>query len=217
MDNSERESQFSHDLEKVDRRIRIDRLKQEVEEISGHEMLAWSSDDDADSELAEEFWEHVVAFEKAPRRTLFAQLHEAGVALPPPDSLLDTDLHAKLWEVINKLAELRVFLYHTDHLSDRDLYDQLWDDLLREENVIMPPNADSAFHLDILGCCSEEDIQIGLKYYDGPEERAHWHECFPEDPIPDHEDPPYDRDRYLPKREFPWRGQGGEGEWEETS
>ena len=204
MNNSEQESDFLRDLEKVDRRIRIDRLKQEVEDISGHEMVACGGNDDADTEIAEDFWEHVVAFEKAPRRTLFAQLHEAGVALPPPDSLLDKDLHAKIWEVINKLAELRVFLYHTDHLSDRDLYNQLWNDMLREEYAIMPPDADSALHLDILGCCTEEDIQIGLKYYDGPEERADWHKRFPEDSIPEHEDPPYDRDRYLPKREYPW-------------
>jgi len=204
MDNSEQEFDLLGELEKVDRRIRIDRIKQEAEEISGHEMVAWSSDDDADAELTEAFWEHVVGFEKAPRGTLFAQLHRAGVALPPPDSLLDAALHAKLWEVINKLAELRVFLYHTDHLSDQDLYHLLWDDLLREETVIMPPNPDSACHLDILGGCSEEDIQIGLKYYDDQDERAHWHECFPEDIIPDHEAPPYDRDRYLAQRECPW-------------
>ncbi len=204
MDNFEHESDLLHKLEKVDRRIRIDRLKQEVEEISGCEMVAWSGDDDADSEHAEVFWEHVVTFEKAPRGSLFAQLHKAGAILPPPDSLRDVELHTKLWEVINKLAELRVFLYHTDHLSDQDLYHLLWDDLLREETVIMPPSPDSAYHLDILGGCSEEDIQIGLKYYDDQNERAHWHESFPEDIIPDHEDPPYDRDRYLPQREYSW-------------
>ncbi len=209
MDNNEQQSDLSHELEKVDRRIRIDRFKKEAEAISGHDMVAWNSDED--SEVAEAFWEYVVAFEKAPRGTLFAQLHRAGVALPPPDSMTDDELHAKLWKVINKLVELRVFLYNTDHLSDRDLYAQLWDDLLREEIVIMPPNADSAYHLDIIGGGSEADIQTGLKYYDDPEERAYWHECFPEDPIPDHEDPPYDRDHYLPKRDYPWSGQGGEG------
>ena len=48
------------------------------------------------------------------------------------------------------------------------------------------------------------------------EERAHWHESFPEDLIPDHEDPPYDRDRHLPKRDYRCGWQGGElGEKEE--
>ena len=48
----------------------------------------------------------------------------------------------------------------------------------------------------------DEDVQIGLKYYDDEEERFHWHKSFPEDTIPDHEDPPYDRDRHLPKRDY---------------
>ena len=202
MDDNEGQSDLSRELEKADRRIRIARLKNEAEEISGGEMVVSGGDEDEDSPVAEEFWERIVAFEKTPRGTRFAQLHRAGVALPPPDSLPDADLHEKLWEVINKLAELRAFLYHTDHLSDRELYALLWDDLLREETVIMPPDSDSACHLDVIGGGSAEDIEIGLKYYDDEEDRAHWHKSFPEDPIPDHEDPPYDRDRHLPERDY---------------
>jgi len=162
MDNNEQPPELSRELEKVDRRIRIERLKEEVEEICGGEMVASGGEEDEDSPIVEEFWKRVLAFERAPRGTHFAQLHKAGVALPPPDSLPDAALHAKLWAVIDKLAELRVFLYHTDHLSDRELYDRLWDDLLREETVLMPPDPDSACHLDIIGSGSEEDVQIGL-------------------------------------------------------
>ena len=218
MDDNEGQSDLSRELEKVDRRIRIARLKNEAEEISGGEMVVSDGDEDEDSPVAEEFWERVLEFEKAPRSTRFAQLEEAGVALPPPESLSDAKLHGKLWEVIRKLAELRVFLYHTDHLSDRELYALLWDDLLREETVIMPPDPDSACHLDIIGSGSEEDVQIGLKYYDDEDECAYWHESFPEDLIPDHEDPPYDRDRHLPKRDYRCGWQGGElGEKEERT
>ncbi|MBM4144192.1 MAG: hypothetical protein FJ225_11465 [Lentisphaerae bacterium] len=172
MTDDEQQSELSRELEKTDRRIRIERLKKEAEEISGGEMVTSGSEEDEDSPVVEEFWERVLEFEKAPRGTRFAQLHEAGVALPPPDSLSDAELHGKLWEVINKLAEMRVFLYHTDHLSDRELYALLWDGLLREETVIMPPDPGSACHLDIIGSGSEADIAIGLKYYDDEEERA---------------------------------------------
>jgi hypothetical protein len=202
MDYNEQQSELSRELEKADRRIRIARLKNEAEEITGGEMVVSGGAGDEDSPLAEEFWERVLEFEKAPRGTRFAQLEEAGVALPPPDSLTDAGLDEKLWEVIGKLAELRVFLYHTDHLSDRELYVRLWDKLLREETTIMPPDPDSACHLDIIGSGSAEDIQIGLKHCDDEESRAHWRESFPEDLIPDHEAPPYDRDRHLPKRDY---------------
>ncbi len=200
--DDEYQSELSQELEKADRRIRIQRLKQAAEEISGGELVAGSNHGDEDSPIAEEFWKHVVAFEKAPRGTLFAQLHKAGITLPTPDSMIDTKLHEKLWEAIKKLAELRVFLYHTNHLSDRELYIALRDDLLREETTIMPPDPDSAYHLDVIGSGSETDIDIGLKYYDDERMRRDWHESFPDYPIPDHEDPPYDRDRYLPQRDY---------------
>ncbi len=202
MDDSEEPYEFSQELEKAERRIRIERLRREADEICGGQMVAWSNDEDEESPLVEEFWQRVVDFERAPRGTRFAQLLEEGVVLPPPDSLSDAMLHEKLWEVINKLAELRVFLYHTDHLGDRELYALLWGDLLREETTIMPPDPDSACHLNVTSSGSEEDIELGLRYYYDEEERAHWRASFPEDTIPDHEDPPYDRDRLLPKREY---------------
>jgi len=202
MTDDEQQSELSRELEKADRRIRIERLKKEFEAVSGGEMVTSGSEEDEDSPIVEEFWERVLEFERAPRGTRFAQLHKVGVALPPPDSLTDAELHGKLWEVINKLADLRVFLYQTDHLSERELYALLWDDLLRKETTIMPPDPDSACHLDIIGSGSEEDVQIGLKYYDDEDERTHWHASVPEDLMPDHEDPPYDRDRHLPKREY---------------
>lgn len=202
MDDNEQQFELSRELEKADRRIRIERLKAEAEEMVGGELVASGGDEDEDSPIVEEFWQRVVDFENAPRGTRIEQLNKEGVVLPPPDSMSDAALHKKLWEVINKLAELRVFLYNTDHLSDRDLYVRLWDGLLREETTIMPPDPDSACHLDVIGSGSEEDVQVGLKYYDDEEERARWHGIFPEDVIPDHEDPPYDRDRHLPKRDY---------------
>ena len=117
MDDYEQQSDLSRELEKADQRIRIETLKREAEEVCGAEIVEGGGDDDEDLSVIEEFWEHVLAFEKAPLGTQFEQLHKAGVALPAPDSLSDAVLHEKLWEVINKLAELRVFLYHTVHFA----------------------------------------------------------------------------------------------------
>ena len=195
------ETELSRELEKVDRGIRIGRLQDKVRELNGGNMLVGGSVADDRSAVVEAFWERVLAFETAPLGTNFAQLADAGIQMPPADDMTDTQLHAKLWEVIQGLADLQIFLSRTDHLSDRELYIKLRDDVLRHETEIMPPDPNSACHIDMLGGCSNEDIQTSLKYYDDEAERDYWHEEFPNDPIPDHEDPPYCRDRDLPRWE----------------
>lgn len=135
---------------------------------------------------------------------LFDELTEAGVLLPPPDGLDDSQLTAKLWEVIDALALRSTFLLNTDHLSDRELYTELWDDLLREPFVpiSVPENVGQGFwFLDLVGSGSEEHIFLHLKHYADEEQRRIWLEDWPDDPMPDHEDPPYDRDRLLPQPE----------------
>jgi hypothetical protein len=177
---------------------RIEDLKRRAEELSDGQMEAGGLDD-CPADMEESFWKHVVDYEEAPWTTNFQQLETAGVSLPSPDSLNDHDLTAKLWEVIQKLALLRVFIEQTDHLSDRGLYTHLWTDSLREETKMLPADANSAWHIQMLGGCSEEDNRMYLQYYADDDFRKQWHKDFPDDPIPAHEDPPYDRDRLLPK------------------
>ncbi len=180
---------------------RIENLKRRAEELCGGPMELEAADD-LPGEIEESFWKHVVDYEEAPLTTNFQQLEMAGVSLPPPDSLTDEELTTKLWEVIHKLALLRVFLEQTDHLSDRELYTHLWTESLREETPMMPPNANGAWHIAMLGGCSDEDNQLYLKYYADEDWREQWRRDYPDDPIPEHEDLPYNRDRFLPKPDY---------------
>ena len=184
-----------------DQEKRIENLKRRAEELCDGQMEVGSLDDTS-SEMEEEFWKHVVDYEEAPWTTHFQELERAGASLPPPDSLSDQELTVKLWEVIHKLALLRVFIEQTDHLSDRELYTHLWTDSLREETKALSPDSDSAWHIQMLGSGSDEDNQLYLKYYADDAWRQQWHEDFPKDPIPAHEDPPYGRDRLLPKPDY---------------
>lgn len=182
-----------------DQEKRIEDLKQQAEELSGGQMEVHNLDDDYPAEVEEGFWKYVVDYEKAPWTTNFQQLENAGVSLPAPDSLSEAELKTKLWEIIQKLALLRTFIEQTDHLSDRELYNHLWTESLREETKALALDADSACHIQILGGCSEEDMELYLKYYADEDFRQSWQKDWPRDPIPKHEDPPYDRDRLLPK------------------
>jgi hypothetical protein len=184
---------------------RIEDLKRRAEELCGGQMTVGTLDDypsEVPEEVEEGFWKYVVDYEEAPWTTNFQQLENAGVSLPAPDSLTDEELTAKLWEIIQKLALLRVFIEQTDHLSDRELYTHLWNESLREETKALPMAANSAYHLQLLGGCSEEDMRLYLKYYADDDFRRQWHKDWPKDPIPRHEDPPCDRDRLLPKVDY---------------
>ena len=180
-----------------ERRKRIDELQRRADEVAGGEMVAWKSDE-LSPEIEEDFLRSVIAYETAPLTTHFQQLEEAGVELPAPETLDDERLTAKLWEVIEALARIRVFLESTNHLSDRELYALLWSDELREEIPAMPFDEYSAWHIDVIGSGSEEDTHLWMKYYADDDTRRDWLKDFADYEMPEHEDPPYDRDRLLP-------------------
>ena len=62
--------------------------------------------------------------------------------------------------------------------------------------------ANSAWHIQLLSSGSDEDNYLYLKYYADDDWRRQWHKDFPSDPIPEHEELPYDRDRLLPKADY---------------
>lgn len=180
---------------------RIEELKSRAEELCDGQMKVGTLDN-CPADVEESFWKGVVQYEEAPWTTNFQQLETAGVSLPSPDSLNDQELTVKLWEVIHALALLRVFIEQTDHLTDRELYSHLWTDILREETKALPPSPNSAYHIPLLDSGSDEDNWLYLKYYADDDFRRRWHKDFPDDPIPAHEDPPYDRDHLLPEADY---------------
>ena len=170
-------------------------LKQRAKELCGSAITGEESAD-LPIPVAIEFWEQVIAFEEAPEITLFNELEKSGVTLPAPHELTDELLHQKLWEVINKLRDIRVFLESTDHLSDRELYDLMWRDLLKDRVRLYP---EMNCHLDVIGAMSEQGYETFLAYYADEDWRQFWKKQFPECDLPPAQKPPYDRDRLLPK------------------
>ncbi len=187
------------ELESVDQEIRISELKAQAAELTGGQMGIFE-DGDAPPELLEEFWKSVVETEKAGWTTGRRQMEEDGVALPPPDKLDDGQIADKLRELLDRLARRCTYVFHTDHMSDRQLYERMWDDSLNESFSDRPVKPGyGGYFIDLVGSGSEEHTYLHHKYYADEKNRQDWLEEWPDYDMPAHEDPPYDRDRTLPK------------------
>jgi hypothetical protein len=182
----------------VERQARIDAVRRRAEELAGAAVEA----DDGPPIIVERFWQSVLDYETAPVTTDFELLARAGVDLPAPESLTDDELTHKLWRVIRQLAQMRTFLERTNHLSDRELYSRLWHQSLRDEHPDLPVDESNAWHIDLIGGRTEADVFIEHKYYATQAERREWLASFPDYAMPAHEDPPFDRDRFLPTAEY---------------
>jgi hypothetical protein len=177
---------------------RIAKLRAELEKLGGTMLDRLES---VPAEVEEEFLRHVLEYETQEPVSLLTWLAKSGIEVPDPDQLDDKTLSIKLQEVIYGMAYVGAYLLHTNHLSDRELY-ELLSDCLTEEVVLFPENPDYAYIIDLVGGAesgSDEDIQIYLKYYADEKARVKWGHDWPGDRIPKHEDPPFDRDRFLPQ------------------
>jgi len=184
--------------EDTDRQAQIEALKHQAAAAAGGAMMTHESIE-IDPDVREEFWRRVVEFETADTTDLVTELTQIGIPLPDPAGLDDEALHQALWSVINALGDMNVFLYQTDHLSDRELYTTLYAELLPEEMPPLNPDDGSAWHIGILAGGSLEDVTNYLKYYADPAERRVFQKMPPGGALPAHEDPPYKRDRDLPR------------------
>jgi hypothetical protein len=188
-------------LERVEREIRIEKLRQDINEITGEELQTGKAED-CEPGLEESFLEHVLALENHGFVCPFEVLARDGFSLPPPEELDDAALPGRLQELVAELARRRLFLERTNHLSDRELYSWLWKHSLREELMGFGLPFGNC-HLDVLGGCSEEDLITAMRYYADAEERARWAAQFPDFPMPPREKPPFARDPHLPRPEPP--------------
>jgi len=178
-----------------DQEKRIAKLREEIEKLGG----STTTFEAMPADMEEEFLRHVLEYETAQPISLYTMLENSGVEIPAPADVPERELWPRLKEIIEAMASLGAYLLHTNHLSDRQLYGYLYTEGLREEAVLFPENPSYAYMIDLTGSGSEEDNQTYLRYYADKDHRNQWRHDWPEDPVPEHEDPPFDRDQHLPQ------------------
>ena len=142
------------------------------------------------------------------RREIFARF---GYAPFPPADLDDRQLPGRMWEFLYAAAARRFFFYSTDHLSDRELYCLLWEQWLDEPTADIPLEAETntttiVSEFDARGMTHEE---IWLRYYSDEADKELWLADDPQFVFPPHEEPPYERDRFLPVPPIPLEAHAG--------
>ena len=135
-------------------------------------------------------------------------LSRHGYAPLPPDKLTDRQLPGRLWELLYAAGARRFFFCFTNHLNDRAFYTLLWERWLDAPTADIPPEAETNTTL-IVSECNANGLtreEIWLRYY---AEEADYSPFTPGEIIPPPEDPPFDRDRFLPTPLIPLEAHAG--------
>ena len=186
--------------EHVDRLFQVVELQGEVDDMADGRMVV-EEPIDVSLEFEEQYWEQMEEYERAEMVMYRDLLLRDGISLPSPDELANDEIPRKLSEVIRALAKHRIYLESTNHLGDQELYAHLWHKALNEWGPDLPPTSEMNYQLDLVGSGSDEDIDLWMRYYADEETRRQWAAQWPDYAMPPHEDPRYDRDRYLPRPE----------------
>lgn len=127
---------------------RIKRLQENLKNICGRVFFGTSPDLPAD--VQEKDLEDVLAFEAVGKGiSLFEGLQNHGVDLPHPEKLDEKQSRRKAREVLNALADLRIFLAGTDGMSGCRLYRTLWEQTLWEGCYVKKRNPDAVTVIDV--------------------------------------------------------------------
>ncbi len=155
--------------------------------------------------------EFIDPVEDCPWRSPRKILARLGYTPLSPQELDDRQLSGRLWELLYAAATRRFFFCSSNHLSDRAFYQLLWEEWLDEPTADIPLEAETNTTLiisefDAAGMTSEE---IWLRYYADKADHDLWHSTDPDFVFPPHEDPPHDRDRFLPTPPIPLDAHSG--------
>jgi len=155
-----------------------------------------------------EFTDPVETYPRRTRREIFARY---GYTPPPPSALNDRQVPGRLWELLYAAATRRFFICRTNHLSDRELYVVLCEQWFDKETADIPPEAETNTTTIVaqIGATAPPPEDMIWRYYIDEANGKLCRSADPELVLPPLENPPYDRDRFLPVPPVPREAQAG--------
>jgi hypothetical protein len=161
----------------------------------------------SESETGPDEWKEILAsvlgwmqrYEEAPITTWAQELWVRGYDFGSVDDLSHAEVSSQLWQLLDALAGMRVFITNTDHLSDRQLFDRLVLEHLTLPVAQIVNDAHSCCVVDIVGAEVHEDPSAWLTYYASNRERMEWAKQNIGKPLPPTCKPLWVRDILLPR------------------
>jgi hypothetical protein len=149
--------------------------------------------------------------EDCPWRTPREIFARHGYAPLPPAELDNRQLPGRLWELLYAAAARRFFFISTDHLSDRAINTLLWEQWLDEPTADIPLEAETNTTLIVSGFNANgvTHEEIWLRYYADEDYYSLFRSTEPDAEFPPYENPPFDRDRFLPTPPIPLEAHAG--------
>jgi len=115
-----------------ERQTICDGIEQRLTDLADGDMSSWTSPDFKAADR-QTYLEDVLAFESVGSGpSLFEGLEAHGVNLPRPEDLDQRQSLDKLREIVEALANVRVFLIGFEHLTPSEFYATLWNETLWE-------------------------------------------------------------------------------------
>ncbi len=111
---------------------RVEEIEEELRNLVDGDAVFWRSKECPDK-TRESHLEDILAFESVGTGTsMFVGLQENGIDLPLPEKLNDQQCEEKAMEILNALADLRIFVIGFEHMPPRKFYSTLWHQTLWE-------------------------------------------------------------------------------------
>lgn len=194
--------QSDEDDAAITKALRIAELQAELASLTGEPISRHLAEDAGDEDEHARWMEDLEAIEGGPSMPLHDILQQRRNFYPPPLARLThpIDLGENLWLLLYALASMRIFIYDTNHLSDRELYAVLLDKVLSDSTTILAEGSEWNCRISICEITDERDPHQSChwRYYADVEERQWFAENYPDEALPSKEEPPFDRDDFLP-------------------